>query len=194
MNTREMLQKAQNAFRSRQGLKALHLLEAILAHGDSPDDAASHLLRGLIYEFGCEDVAVDLARAIGSYRAASNLIGNSDPIPFLYLARSLMKQGKDNYSGAFKAIQNACAARWTPECHLALGYFYEQSDDLDAARRHYGKAALNGRFAGFFGLSTVLRKSGKTTQAVLVDVCRILMGPLIFLVLGKRATSSFNGY
>ncbi len=194
MNTAKMLKDAQEAFRAGKASDSLKALESMLREGESTNDAAGYLLKGLIYEFGGDGVSVDLLRAIDSYRVASNLIQNSDSVPFLYLARALMKQGPESYSSAFRYMQQASAARHTPEVDLAFASYYELTENLDAARRHYTKAAFNGRFAGFFGLSSVLRRNGKSIQAVVVDLCRILLGPFLFLLLGKKARASFNGY
>jgi hypothetical protein len=194
MNTKDALKDAQNAFRARKASESLKALEYVLREGKPTDNAAGYLLRGLIYEFGGDGVSIDLTRAIESYRAASHSIQNSDAIPFLYLARALIKQGPESYSSALKYIQQASIARHTPEVDLAYASYYELTNNLGTAKKHYLKAAINGRFAGFFGLSSVLRKNGKSLQAFIVDCCRILLGPLLFILLGKKARASFNGY
>ncbi len=194
MNTSKALKEAQEAFHARKASDSLKALEFVLREGESTNDAAGYLLKGLIYEFGGDGVSIDLVKAIESYRAASNRIHNSDSIPFLHLARALMKQGPESYPPAFKYMQQASAARHTPEVDLAFASYYELTENLDAARKHYMKAMFNGRFAGFFGLSSVLRKSGNNFQAVFVDSCRILLGPFLFLLLGKKARASFTGY
>src|SRR5690606_32614866 len=98
-------------------------------------------------EFGGDGVPVDLAKAVESYRVASHLIHNSDAIPFLYLARALMKQGPESHSSALKYIQQASTIRHTPEIDLAFASYYEFANNLEAAKKHYMKAAINGRFA-----------------------------------------------
>lgn len=189
----QVLQNAQEAFRSGKASEALKELDSLLRE-KSTDDAAGYLLRGLIHEFGGDDVCVDLVKAIESYMAASHLIQNSDSVPFLYLARASMKQGPGSYSSALKYIEQARAIRHAPEVDLALASYYERTGEFGAAHGYYKKAALNGRFAGFFGLSSVLRKRGKGLQAAIVDCSRILVGPVLFILLGKKARASFDGY
>lgn len=193
--TRDALQQAQEAFRAWKGSQSLEALEQVLREGGPPNDAAAHLLKGMIYEFGGEGVSIDLSKAVESYRTASHLIGNSDSIPFLYLARALMKQGPGSYAAALNYIQQASTARHTAEVDLAFAAYYEADEgSLNLAKRHYLKAAAKGRFAGFFGLASMLRKGGHNLQAIIVDGVRILAGPILFVLLGKTARSSFIGY
>jgi len=195
VSTHAALKQAQESFRNRKASESLEVLDQLLREHESTDDAAGYFLKGLIFEFGGDGVTIDLVKAIENYRIASNLIQNSDPIPFLYLARALMKQGPKSYLSALNYIKQASAVRHAPEVDLAFGSYYEVAEiSLDVAKKYYIKAALNGRFAGFFGLSSVLRKNGKSSQAIIVDAARILLGPFLFILLGKKARASFNGY
>lgn len=194
MNASKLLKEAQDAFHKRKASDSLEILNLVFREGGSSDDAAGYLLKGLIYEFGGDGISIDLVKAIESYRSASNIIHDSDSIPFLYLARALIKQGPGSYSSAFKCMQRASGACHTPEVDLAFASYYELTENLDAAKKYYTKAMFNGRFAGFFGLSSVLRKKGNKFQAALVDSCRIILGPFLFIFLGRKARASFIGY
>lgn len=194
MRKYERLKNAQEAFREGRASEALDELEALLKIGESTDDAAGYLLRGLIYEFGGNGISIDLVKAVENYRRASSLIHNSEVTPFLYLARASIKQGIDEYPSALKYVREASSISHTPEVDLAFASYYEHIGDLEAAQTYYKSAALRGRFAGFFGISGLLRRRGKTLEAAIVDFCRILIGPLLFLLLGRAARSSFDGY
>lgn len=196
VSSSDMLSKAQDAFYRNDASGSLELLDQLRKSHGSEQDAPSHLLRGLIYEYGGKGVEVDLMKAIANYKMVATLILGSDPTPYLYLARALMKQGPQEYSAAFKYIQEADAVRHTPEVDLAFAYFYETAPALNlyAARKYYLKAALSGRFAGFFGCAATLRKTNNKFFALAVDCARVLLGPLLFLVFGKAARRSFNGY
>lgn len=196
VSSSDMLSEAEDAFYRNDASGALELLDQLQKSYGSEQDASSHLLRGLIYEYGGEGVEIDLVKAIANYRVVAMLILGSDPIPYLYLARALMKQGPQEYSEAFKYIQEADAVHHTPEVDLAFAYFYETAPVLNiyTARKYYLKAALSGRFAGFFGCAATLRKTNNKFIALIVDCVRVLLGPLLFLVFGKAARRSFNGY
>lgn len=194
MNDVELLDAAQAAFKRREMVVALELLERLRTFRDSACDAPGHLLRGLIYEYGGPGVDKDLAKAEACYRSASDAVRNSQPGPFLYLARVKMKQGAA-YEQALRYLREAEALK-APDIDLAYAYFYENAPEpnLEVAKRHYLKAAVRGRFAGFFGYASLLRRSGNSVQATIVDGVRILLGPFLFIVLGKKARNSFNGY
>ncbi|WP_147455593.1 hypothetical protein [Solilutibacter pythonis] len=194
-NNSEAMRRAQDAFHDWKASIALAALEEVLQVEGSPDDAAAYLLKGLIFEFGGEGVQVDLAKAVENYRAASYLIGGLGLIPFLYLARALMKQGVGSYPEAFKYIREASGVRHSPEVDLAFAEYYEVAESKPAlAKKYYLRAAAKGRFAGFFGLASVLRKEGHKVQALMVDVVRIFLGPILFILLGRAARANFNSY
>lgn len=181
---------------SMQRKRASGLLEALKRKvpSGSPVDAQGYFLKGLTLEFGV-DGEVDFSGAIKCYRMASHLSRGPDSFPFLGIARVLMKQGPENHGAAFDYIKRASAANHTPEVDLAFATYYEMTEQgLDLAKHYYLKAAIKGRFAGFFGLAYALRRTGHNVQAVLVDVVRLFVGPMLFIVLGRTARSSFNGY
>ena len=191
----DALEQAQVAFQEGKASESLLALEAVFREGDSANHAAGHLLKGLIYEYGGEGVQVDLPLAINHYRMASHLIGNSDPAPFLYLGRAFLKQGAESSASALKSIDQARSIRHTPEVDLAFAAYYEATNfKSTVVKKYYAKAALKGRFAGFFGLASVLRREGKHLTAMLVDVVRVLVGPILFIALGRSARKSFNSY
>lgn len=194
MISREMKQ-AQEAFRGGKASDTLAALEKVFHDADSPTAAAAHLMRGLVFEFGGEGVQVDLSKAVNNYRMASHLVGSSDAMVFLYLARASMKQGTHSYPEALKYIQEASAVRHSPNVDLAFAEYYEVAEsERGLSKKYYFKAAVKGRFAGFFGLASALRKDGQRLQALMVDIVRIILGPVLLILLGRAARDSFNGY
>lgn len=87
------------------------------------------------------------------------------------------------------------AARMEKSAEVLLGYaaFFHRGPGRDPrrAKSYYVRAALLGRFQGFFGYSKISRELGQLGRAALVDVVRILVGPFLALVLGARARGSF---
>ncbi len=151
----------------------------------------AHLLMGLIYEFGGDGIEVDLSRAIEHYRMMAYAI--SSPIGCIHLARALMKQGKESYPTALRYLQEADRDGSTPELNLAYAKYYETAPapNYEAARQYYLKAALRGRFMGFFGYAAMSRRLGQWFRAFLVDCTRIALGPFLFLFLGKATRKEF---
>jgi TPR repeat protein len=160
----------------------------------SPDPARGYYLKALILEYDVEGSGSNLSGAIDCYRMASHLAHNSDEFYLLCIARVMMKREPPRCAAALAYIQRASAAKHTPEVDLAYARYFEVESDLGSAKRFYLKAALKGRVAGFFGLSSVLRKEDRNLQAAIVDGVRLLAGPFLFALLGKKARSSFDGY
>jgi hypothetical protein len=79
-----------------------------------------------------------------------------------------------------------------PEVDLAYAKFYESGSDPNyaKARHHYLRAALSGRFAGFFGYAAMSRKMSQKVRAVFVDGLRLVVGPFLFLLLGNQASKT----
>lgn len=149
----------------------------------------------MIHEFGGVDLEIDLGKAVNHYRRTTYLLGDADLTTLLYLARALFKQGPLVYEAAFRYIKVASAAGHIPEVDLAFGRYYEVAAiDYDKAWRFYLKAALKGRFAGSAGVASVLRRTGHPICARMVDAIRIITGPFVFLLVGRKGISSFDGY
>ena len=174
---------------SERGSKrqAVELGQQLVRDGYQP----AHLLMGLIYEFGGDGIEADLSRAIEHYRMMAYAIPS--PIGYIHLARALMKQGKESYPAALRYLQEADREGSTPELNLAYATYYETAPapNYEAARQHYLKAALRGRFLGFFGYAAMSRRLGQRFRAFLVDCTRIALGPFLFLLLGKTARKGF---
>jgi len=194
--TSDFFRDTRLAIKEKKAIEVLETSGRLLSLEDTFSRFRGYLLRGHVFEYGGGGIKIDLQRAIADYRSAAILIRNSDPAPLLYLARAHMKQGSQEYPVALKYIREADSVEHTPEVDLAYAYFYETmaEPNFDAAKKHFLKAALSGRFAGFFGYAEVLRKTENRFFACMVDCIRVLLGPLLFLVLGKRASQSFNGY
>lgn len=186
-----MFQEARERLRKAQSAACLDAYRREVPH-DSPVDARGYFLKGLLYEYGAEGIPVDLAAATDCYRRASRL-AHRDAFPFLGMARVLMKQGSENRADVLTLIQSASDANHTPEVDLAFARYFEIENQISDAKKFYFVAAVKGRFAGYFGLASVLRKDGHRVQATAVDGLRLLAGPLLLVFLGKTARSSFDG-
>ncbi|MFV1849023.1 tetratricopeptide repeat protein [Stenotrophomonas maltophilia] len=169
--------------------KALSLAESLIESEDESKRLDGYLCRGMVYEDGGEGVCVDLDVALDSYRRVSLIAPSS--IAFSNLARVSMKL-KD-FSRAIRYLEIAGEFEMTPEVILGFALFHEESSSFDgrAAKRLYLRAALNGRFAGFFGYSRVARKLGERGRALAVDCIRVLLGPVIAFIIGKKSQFQF---
>lgn len=181
---------ARQALVERKVGDLLSLAEALISSDHAPAHASGYLLRGMAYELGGDGVEQDLERAAADYRKAATLA--PDAIPYLYLARTLMKQGGERHRTALRYIKEAESIRKTPEVDLAYAKYFEsgQDPDLVKARHYYTRAALAGRFAGFFGYAQVSRRMGQGVRAACVDCLRLVVGPFLFLLLGREASKT----
>mgnify|MGYP000865294768 CR=1 FL=1 len=178
---------ARESIRKGHAHELLELSGELVRSENSALHPSGYLMRGMAYEIGSEELDVDLERAAASYRKAVSLA--PDTITYLFLARALMKMGGDQRLGALRYIQEAEAIRMEPEVSLAYARYYECArQDYRMARRHYRDAALAGRFPGFFGYAAMSRKLKQPGIALAVDALRILLGPVLFLLLGTRAS------
>lgn len=191
MKYSDVYSSARNALRDNQAQDMLALSETLIESDYAPAHAPGYLMRGMAYELGGGGVEVDLERAAANYRKAASLA--PEAITFLYLARVLMKQGCGQHREALRYIDEAKSVRMVPEVSLAYAKYYEGGNDPDyvKAGRHYLRAALAGRFAGFFGYAATSRMMGHHIRAVLADCLRLALGPFLFLVLGKKASKGF---
>lgn len=182
--------EARKALQSNQAQEVLALSEALIKSDHAPANASGYLMRGMAYELGGNGVERDLERAAANYRKAASLA--PDAITFLYLARALMKQGGDQHRDALRYIDEAKSIRMVPEVDLAYAKYYEDGSTPDyvKAQHHYLRAALAGRFAGFFGYAAISRKMGQNVRATFVDGLWLVVGPILFLLLGKQASKT----
>jgi len=190
----ETIRAATRALEAGEIKLCLSLLDAVLAERNSSHEAAAHFMKGLAFEYGGDDVEADLSRAVRHYRHVVHLVGGEDSAPLLYLASALLRMGgASNEASALKAIRAAGEIKRSPEVDLAFAYYHESVDKkYDAAIRSYLRAALRGRFSGFFGASRVMRLQGHMIRAALTDAVRVIVGPFIFMLIGRRARSSFR--
>lgn len=182
--------RARKALRGNQAKDVLALSETLIKSDHAPAHASGYLMRGMAYELGGEGIEIDLERAAANYRKAASLA--PDAITFLYLARALMKQGGERHRDALRYIEEARSIRMAPEVDLAYAKYFESGSDPDyvRARNYYLRAALAGRFAGFFGYSAISRKMGQKVRAAFVDGLRLVAAPFLFLLLGKKASKT----
>ncbi|NIJ70316.1 hypothetical protein [Xanthomonas sp. 60] len=175
------------ALRNSQSQDLLALSEILIKSDHAPFNAPGYMMRAMAYELGGQGIERDLERAASNYRKAAYLV--PDAITFLYLARVLMKQGGEQHRNALRYIDEAKVLRMVPEVNLAYARYYEGGDDPDyvKAQHYYLRAALAGRFAGFFGYSAASRQMGQHVRACVVVGLLIIAFPFLLLLLGKKA-------
>lgn len=193
LSCHELLELAEDSYRKENLVTSLKYLSYLLEGGRSACDASAYMLRGLIYEYGGEQVEVNFPLALSNYKNASALIRGEVSAPHLYIARVLMKMKKiDEARSSLEAAKNICNS---PEVELAYAYFYQNCiRDVALCKSHYKRAAFRGRYAGFFGWSRLLKSEGKVVAAFFVDAVRIAMAPLLIALFGRSVMNSFDGY
>jgi TPR repeat protein len=172
-----------------QAVQALALAEDLIKSEDEMDRLDGYTCRGFMFEDGGPGIAVDLDKALDSYRRASLLVPNA--ISFMHMARVCLKMR--DFSQSMKFLDISAGYEITPDILLGFAQWYEECDppDLQMAKSYYIQAAIRGRFAGFFGRSRVARAAGQPFRAMAMVVVRILCGPVIALAIGTRARSQF---
>lgn len=169
--------------------KALALADSLVASIEETSRIDGYMCRGMIYEDGGDGVPVDLDRSMDSYRRASLIAPGA--VAFLSLARvSLRRKHCDE---AFRFLNESASFEISPETLLGYGHYFEECESVgsEKAMRYFFKAAIRGRFAGFFGYSRVSRAAGRNFRALLMDCARIALGPFIALAIGARARYQF---
>lgn len=105
-----------------------------------------------------------------------------------------MKRGGDvGYSDALKHLKHAADFAMAAEVVLGFAHYHrtKPEKDVKCAKRFYLRAAVRGRFNGFFGYSEVARELGQNNRARAVDGIRVILGPVIALLIGSRAQDAF---
>jgi tetratricopeptide (TPR) repeat protein len=188
MKFAEIYDLADRAIAEGKCSELLLLSEKLISSGDESAYPSGYMLKGMAYEIGGDGVNQDFEKAISCYRQAAYL--QPDTLTYVSMARAMMKQGPDSYSSALKYLNEAKNSKYAPELDIAFGQCYESAPkpDYELAKTHYLRAAVRGRFHGFFGYSSVSRKMGQQGRALLADCVRVAVGPFLFLLLGKRAS------
>ncbi|MEG2802998.1 hypothetical protein [Stenotrophomonas sp.] len=172
--------------------EALQIGNALVSSDDEGDRLSGYLCLGFTYEDGGEGHRPDMERAIHNYRQAALIA--PDPVTFCCLARSSMKRSDgDGYQDALRFLQEAAKLRLTPAVALGFAHYHRVKPhrDLEEAKKFYLRAAVSGRFSGFFGYSAVARELSQQGRALVADCIRTVLGPLIALLLGRRAQDRF---
>lgn len=172
-----------------QARTALKLAERLVASATEMVRLDGHICRGIVYEDGGIDLEPDFGKAMDSYRRASLIAPCADT--FIHLARMSMKM--NNYPAALRFLTISEDHEQTPEVLLGFGLYHEAHipEGASAAKSYFVKAALRGRFAGFFGYSRVARSIDQNFRALGMDCMRIVSGPFIALAIGVRARYQF---
>lgn len=172
-----------------QSGQALSLAEGLIGSSEEMDRLDGYTCRGMVFEDGGLDVAVDLDESLESYRRASLVFPNA--ISFLHMARVSLKMRE--FAQAERFLEISAGYEVSPETLLGFAQWFEDSDppQMERAKSYFVRAALRGRFAGFFGYSRVSRAAGQPLRALAMDALRIFCGPLIALAIGKRAQFKF---
>lgn len=173
---------------------ALYLSEILLASDISHNQISGYLCRGFVYEDGGHDLPADLDKAIDDYRQVAAMVPS--PPPFCCIARASMKKNhRQGYADGLAYLQRAASMGVTAEVLLGFAHYHRthpDTPDLRAAQGYYLRAAKHGRFAGFFGYSSMARQLGQPVRALAMDTLRILSGPFLALLLGRRTQETFT--
>jgi len=171
---------------------ALRIADDLVSSGNERERQQGFLCRGYAFEQGGTDLAVDLEKTMQSFRQVA--VSAPHALTFCNLARvSMRKAGGDGHAEALRHLKEAAALGITPEVLLGFAQYHrtKPNPDLEIAKGYYLKAALRGRFAGFFGFAEVARERGESIRARVADVLRIVLGPVLAIVLGRRAQDRF---
>ena len=184
---------AEKAYKKGEMNEFFKLSERLISSNDFHDQVSGYMMKGVFYEISGDHIEKNLECAINNYRIASYM--KPEVYAYLFLARALMKQGENGVPGAHEAalryIDEATSIRHTQEADIAYARYYEglYTPNYTKAVFYYKRLILSGRFAGFFGYSSVLKKTGHPVYALLIDCARIVLGPFFFLILGKKAST-----
>lgn len=184
--------EAEALFKSGNYRSALTELAAAVKSNEPGADIASNLLGGLIYEYGGDSIDIDLAKAEKLYYQLIECTEGTDSVPYFHAARVLIKRGGEKAGRSLLLLKEAYRIRPSYEVVLGFAHYYEHVDpDLDQAMKYYMRAARAGRFMGFFGVSRVLRRQGKAGASKVVSTLRIVVGPFVYALIGKRSAERF---
>lgn len=172
-----------------QAREALALAQQLVGSPDEDDRLDGYMCLGFVYEDGGVDLEPDFDKSLESYRRASLMAPNG--VTFLNLARISLK--RKEYAAALRFLDISAGYELSPETLLGYGHYFEELVPADAgqAKSYFLRAALRGRFAGFFGYARAARASGQHGRALMMDCARIVSGPFIALAIGARATFQF---
>lgn len=156
-----------------------------------PSSIDGYLFRGIAFENGDDKLSVDLRKATDDYRQLVMIAPTA--VSYQYLARALMKQGHENYPAAIRHLEEARSIEKIAEIDLGFAEYFltKECPDYNKARDYFLRAALKGRFMGFFGYSKTSRLLNQPLRALSADCLRIIFGPLIALIIGGQARHRF---
>lgn len=169
--------------------EALKIIEDKIKSENKEERYSAHLMKGIIFESRNKDIEKDLRKAEQSYRTASQISSHKSITPIIFLSRIMMKM--KNKNGMIEQLRKIEGLSNSADIDIAIANYHATfSKEISEEKKYFLRAALKGRFVGFFGLSNALRKEGKNIKATLLDALRIIIGPFIALFLGKRASKS----
>ena len=188
MSRNELYESAMEHLGRGETKDALRIADKMINSESERNRLSGYICRGLAYEQG-GDIEPDFDKAVFNYRKA--LCEFEDSVVYSYLARVMMK--KKDFEQARRFLGEAEKIRPTAEVILGFANYYARKPvpDYLRARRFYVKAALHGRFAGFFGYSRMARLSGQEFRAFCMDCLRILVGPIVAILIGSKAQMTF---
>src|SRR5690606_23209668 len=186
---REIEEKAAIAFNLDDYVQLLSLSRQLMAIGGEEKPLALWY-EGLALE-NMRDYPGSLELARSSYEEASTL---APSLPtFQALARVCIKLGPARMHEARLALESAQMLGGSPEIDLGLGEMYRSlpKPDYVTAGRHFVKAALKGREAGFHCWINSLKCRERHLQAALVSIFFVLVRYPMRLFLGDRTRYIF---
>ena len=187
----DRIERDAEAAYGRADYPAVIALATQLVRAGEPWMTSGYLLRGWADENLADASEKDLENAIADFRRLAILAPGTPSL--LNLARTLMKQGPTHYPAAWAFLGEASAMDHTPEVDLGFAEYHlgAPSGDLRLAQQHFLRAAMAGRFKGFFGYARASRLAGQPGRALLADCLRVVLGPLLWLLLGEKAQYQF---
>lgn len=191
MKAGDQVNEAMKCLGRGHALQALRIADELTASEDEVVVISGHICKGLIYEYGGDEVPVDLERAMQHYRRVALVV--RDATTYCDMARATLKQGPSHSGQALKYLQEARSLQDSPEVDLGFAEYFKSRPDPDypRSRGFFLRAALHGRFMGFFGYAEVSRIMGQNGRALAADCVRLLLGPFIALLIGSKATGRF---
>lgn len=191
MNYFETARLADDAFKNKN-LDELYALTDVLIKSEISEHIGSgYFLRGGYFECYGNDLN-DLTKAIENY----NLAAQANPSAEVYaaLATVIYRLGPEHDDSAIVCLKEASKINHIPEINLGFAYIFMRKSppDYSLAKSFFLKAALRGRVQGFLGYSFAARKLGQYFRAIIIDLCRVIFSPFIFLFIGKKMIKGFR--
>jgi TPR repeat protein len=189
---RELFSHAMKLLDQGAAGQAFAIGEQLISSGDSAAIVSGFMCCGFALEQGGDSLPQDLDRALSYFMRAAVAVPHIEAD--LNIARVLIKRGNDaDVQRARKYLDDASRDGKSARINLGYAELYRTHKlrNVELELAHLSKAALRGRFAGFFGLARSLRREDRPVLALIVDTARVIVGPAIGLLLRAKAHERF---